>query len=409
MSSYAKFMDVRIVAEGVESLEELQCLIDLNIEFAQGYYLGRPNIETINSDMSILKLITSLNKNKYTNDIDSLGYSFVGQIMEKRPVFMDEIKCKEVVDLFKHSKFESLCFMNKDDDIVGYINQNELFHNFSTQFGYSLYGDKPIKSIFNDSPLIVNYHFSIKQVLELAMSRPERNIYDDVIIANNGKYLGIASMRQIITKYNEIDNQHATQLNPLTSLPGNNIINNNINKYMQSDKPVHFTYVDLSDFKVYNDFYGFECGDIVLKKTADILVDRFECLPYDSFVGHIGGDDFVCMCEISIMGSKRLVIIRNMLDGIIDDFEKHKVNFYNEVDYKNGYIETANRLGKYGKCGLININLACYLGKLDCFETLEEIAEYMATIKRQSKQRNNSNYIIRYSKDNSLLDLSISY
>lgn len=57
-------MDVRIVAEGVESLEELQCLVDLNIDFAQGYFLGRPNRETINSDMSILKLITSLNKNK---------------------------------------------------------------------------------------------------------------------------------------------------------------------------------------------------------------------------------------------------------------------------------------------------------------------------------------------------------
>jgi len=403
--SYARYKHIRVIAEGVETQEALKALIALNVDYAQGYMIGRPDFADVERDYRMEALIRHYQKKKHKVMREDLEYQFVGQIMVERISLNENTRCGQVLEIFKSKNEDALCILNDSGRIIGCIAKHELYRMFSTQFGFSLYNTKPIKALCESSPLVVNYHDSIKSVLEAAMSRDENQIYDDIIVANNGKYLGMVSMRQVINAYNEQDNKKATQLNPLTALPGNHIINNNIRKYMALDIPVLFAYADLSDFKVYNDFYGFENGDMVICKTAEILSKTFSALPYPSFVGHIGGDDFVCMCEFPTRDIASHHILKRTLDDVIERFEKAKPVFFSDADYRLGYIKESRQHGKYTGCALTNINIACYFGRLKRFDSLEAFAEFIAVIKRQSKQKKFSNYIVRHEAEDKVVDL----
>ena len=84
--------------------------------------------------------------------------------------------------------------------------------------------------------------------------------------------------------------------NPLTGLPGNLSINQEAQRRIASSTPFAFAYLDLDTFKAYNDKYGFSRGDEVLRMTARVIVNVIRSLESDeTYVGHIGGDDFVFM------------------------------------------------------------------------------------------------------------------
>src|SRR5262249_53662884 len=84
------------------------------------------------------------------------------------------------------------------------------------------------------------------------------------------------------------------EANPLTRLPGNVTIENEILTRIQYKTPFAVLYVDLNSFKAYNDTYGFVKGDDVIRETARILLTQSAMS--QGFVGHIGGDDFVVVC-----------------------------------------------------------------------------------------------------------------
>src|SRR5262249_54428226 len=81
---------------------------------------------------------------------------------------------------------------------------------------------------------------------------------------------------------------------PLTGLPGNLTINDEINRRLESRVPFAMLQIDVDYFKAFNDHYGYARGDQAIRRLSDILVAAArEAGGPDCFVGHIGGDDFV--------------------------------------------------------------------------------------------------------------------
>lgn len=86
------------------------------------------------------------------------------------------------------------------------------------------------------------------------------------------------------------------RISPLTGLPGNVQIHAELKKRLANKEPFSVLYVDLDNFKAYNDVYGFLKGDEIIKFTAEVIVSCVhKNIPEGSFVGHIGGDDFVAI------------------------------------------------------------------------------------------------------------------
>src|SRR5271170_6696874 len=138
--------------------------------------------------------------------------------------------------------------------------------------------------------------------------------------------------------------------NPLTHLPGNSSITEEFQNHIDAGKPFAVGYADLDKFKVYNDKYGFERGDEVIRSLARILIDATQQFcGQEAFVGHIGGDGFVFICD----DSKADAISQT----IIDAFDKLAPSFYNEEDRATGFITGIDRQGNAIKTGLVSISI----------------------------------------------------
>ena len=142
-------------------------------------------------------------------------------------------------------------------------------------------------------------------------------------------YFTIKNLSRLITMNRRIS--------PLTGLPGNVQIHAELKKRIANRDNFSVLYLDLDNFKAYNDVYGFLKGDEIIKFTADVILKCVhERIPEDAFVGHIGGDDFVAILPI--------LDAEDICESIIANFDAQVKKFFTEEDAEKGYIEVENIL-----------------------------------------------------------------
>lgn len=182
------------------------------------------------------------------------------------------------------------------------------------------------------------------------------------------------------------------EANPLTRLPGNVSILNELSRRLENRFPFAVCYLDLDKFKAYNDKYGFEHGDEVIRETARILIACQQQFGNpDDFIGHIGGDDFVIVTSPNI--------VDNLCQKIINDFEKKVPSFYNEQDRKKGYIIAKDRQGREEKIPLLSISIGVVTSESRKIEHVAQIGEIGAELKTYAKSLERSNYVKDKRKD----------
>ena len=137
---------------------------------------------------------------------------------------------------------------------------------------------------------------------------------------------------------------------PLTRLPGNVRIQEEIEVRVRRQTHFSLLYVDLDNFKAYNDKYGFLQGDRVIQMTARVLQDvAIELGGSEAFVGHVGGDDFVVIGEL---GQEQ-----DLAEAVIARFDQVIPAVYDEIDRSQGYIETLNRRGELQRFPLVGVSI----------------------------------------------------
>lgn len=152
-------------------------------------------------------------------------------------------------------------------------------------------------------------------------------------------------------------------LSPLTGLPGNGLINATIDYRIRNGIALAVLYVDLNEFKAYNDHYGFAAGDRLLRATAGIVqAAALEHGGPDAFVGHIGGDDFVTLVDPTVAMAVARRITRTF-DQIAD-------SYYSPADRERGHIEVLDRSGRM--CSFEIITIAIGIAATDGAATTTE-------------------------------------
>ncbi|MFT5387148.1 MAG: diguanylate cyclase (GGDEF)-like protein [Lysobacterales bacterium] len=173
---------------------------------------------------------------------------------------------------------------------------------------------------------------------------------------------------------------------PLTHLPGNTSIMEALQEQITEKNPFAVGYADLDKFKAYNDKYGFEKGDDVIKETARSLIKcvRKVAGP-NSFIGHIGGDDFVFITDDSI--------IDDACEAIIKDFDGKVPDFYTKEDYERGHIVAKDRQGVEQNFGLLGISIGIVSTRAQDIEHVAQVGEIGAELKKFAKSTDGSNYV----------------
>ncbi|MBU0633868.1 MAG: response regulator [Candidatus Omnitrophica bacterium] len=194
--------------------------------------------------------------------------------------------------------------------------------------------------------------------------------------------------QELVARINMIVRRSTRDLdaNPLSRLPGNVTIMSEFEAAIKSGKPFAICYIDLDKFKSYNDTYGFEHGDEVIRESARIILSTvMEKGNKDDFVGHIGGDDFVCLTT----PEKSETICKH----IISDFDKIAPSFYNKEDRERGFIAAKDRQGNIAQIFLISVSIGIVTNEYRTISHAAEIGEIGAELKKLAKSVTGSNFV----------------
>ncbi len=175
--------------------------------------------------------------------------------------------------------------------------------------------------------------------------------------------------------------------NPLTHLPGNIAIEKVVNQRLKEKTPLAFCQLDLSHFKAFNDRYGYARGNEILQALSRIITEATqEYGNADSYVGHIGGDDFVLITSPETY--------ENLCLAIIDSFDKMVLDFYDPKDRKAGYIKGETRQGQKASFPIMSLAIAV-VTNLECkLENHVQIGEIAAEMKRYAKSFSRSTFAV---------------
>ena len=181
--------------------------------------------------------------------------------------------------------------------------------------------------------------------------------------------------------------QAARDLSPLTGLPGNFRIGQEIEQRIEGGGSFSLIYCDLDNFKAYNDHYGFMRGDEVIRFCARCLVEATEAIGEpDAFVGHIGGDDFVALTSAEKAEEYCKRVIETFDDGILDN--------YDTADALRGYIEVIDRRGERYAFPMVSISLGVATNTLRPIVSQWEASAIAVEMKEFAKKRIGSSFEI---------------
>ena len=171
------------------------------------------------------------------------------------------------------------------------------------------------------------------------------------------------------------------RVSPLTGLPGNVQIHSELKKRLTKQEEFSVLYLDLDNFKAYNDVYGFLKGDKIIQYTANTILEEIHTDGGSGFVGHVGGDDFIAIVPYTD--------VENLCQRIIARFDKQIKKFFTEEDAIKGYIEIANRRGIIEK-----FPLTVVVADKNRFKNILEIGDVAAQVKHAVKTVMGSSYTI---------------
>ena len=179
----------------------------------------------------------------------------------------------------------------------------------------------------------------------------------------------------------------AENANPLTHLPGNNVIREEVENRIRDDKKFVVVHTDLDNFKAFNDKYGLMKGDEAIILNCQILQEALkEKGNPDDFVGHEGGDDFVLVTTPDKDTS--------ITNYIIQEFDKRARVLYGDDDLNRGHIIAKGRDGKVHEFPIMTISLSGVSNAHRRTESYAEVTNIAAEVKKKVKAVEKSVYFL---------------
>jgi len=159
------------------------------------------------------------------------------------------------------------------------------------------------------------------------------------------------TVNRLNQKYLDLKSNSSTDMNSITNLPGNFTVQKKLFDIIDSGRKFAVTMVDIDNFNVYNQRYGFPKGDSVIRMTATLVTNIVkEFGNKEDFVGHLGGDDIVFITTPDK--------VDKICEEIISSFDKQIILYYTEEDRQKGGFAWRDREGTIKKFPLMTLSIA---------------------------------------------------
>lgn len=345
----AEMFGTQLIAEGIETREDLHALRDLDIPFGQGWLLGRPAQapRTRLEDAALTVL-----QDRHVAVLPHLGQTARPGIlrsipMVQAPAVSPETTNDAVAALFQaHPTLHALPVVEGSHPLA-LINRLQFMNRYATLYFREVHGRKPCLAFANPSPRVVELDCDVEQLMGILTSQDQRYLNDGYIVTDNGRYLGLGTGAQLVRAVTETRIEAARHANPLTFLPGNIPISLHIQRLLDNGTEFTACYADLNHFKPFNDYYGYWRGDQMIRLLARLATAH--CDPRRDFVGHVGGDDFVLLFQSSDWLQR--------CENLVAEFAREAFFLFDEAARKAGGIEAEDRDGvrRFFPCTTLSI------------------------------------------------------
>jgi EAL domain-containing protein (putative c-di-GMP-specific phosphodiesterase class I)/GGDEF domain-containing protein len=362
-----------VIAEGVETAAEARELVDAGVQLLQGFYIAQPAAEPQS------KMSDTMIQRCPVNEQSSEGSTARDLVFPCLTISPDMLVPK-VAELFHDNVEINAVAVVRDEKPIGIVRRLELLDLLSIPLRLELYLRKPISTLMDSNPLLIESDLRLEQVSRLVTRGYRERLQEQFIVTEQGKYVGLARMVDLLKLITQQQLQIARHSNPLTLLPGSVPIYDCVNRLLRRGKRFVLCHADLDHFKPYNDFYGYSKGDEALVLVSKILA-RNSSARID-FLGHVGGDDFVI--------AFRSPDWQLRLERVFAELKRSHAELYKPEHVRQGGIFATDRYGVQRLFPLLSISVAALLCEEIPDVNAEQLAYHLAPLKARAKMRQGS-------------------
>lgn len=362
-------LNCRLIVEGIETAAEHLCLweLDRSLSLLQGFHFARPSREP---PRHLTMPLPGAVCDGHT------GAPGARAICQHVAAVSPNAAVLELAERFqRHSSLRCVAVV-ADDQPIGVLRRSSFLALFTNPFSHSLYARTQVLDVMDTHMLVARADTPLDALSQKLTERHDIEQEDFVIVENDGTYLGMGSIIDLLREITAVQVRQARHANPLTGLPGNILIQETLGQYLARDEGFAAVYVDLDSFKALNDVYGYACGDQVIVSLARLLQAQGESA--GGFIGHIGGDDFMLLLPLAHW--------EQAIHQILRCFEKIAPTFYAEADRQRGGIKTDNRQGEALFVPFVSLSVAVKPVEPGTGYQPLDIASELSELKHQAKK-----------------------
>lgn len=415
----ANSLKLNVIAEGVETLEQLEFLRKRKCQQAQGYYFAKPLEpagfeefiarripfgDTLDSSPDVSPDPTSFDEASCLPPIaaqpdisirasSDVCAEYIGDI--SNPVLPAHPADNLTAVLRRFQANPDLVVLPVVDNgrAVGIINRSTFLEEHViglNGYAFHINHSKKMRDLMAPIKLGFESDVSIRDVARVIQSKEMDVRVDNICVTRDRSYHGVVDVNRFVNAITDINLKLAKGANPLTGLPGNESIQREINERLLKGEGFDIAYIDIDNFKPFNDNYGFQRGDEVIKVIGEIIskVAQSVGTAFSSFCGHIGGDDFIL-----ITGAHHADFISSR---VIAEIEGHLSMFHGEADFSAGCYCAVNRKGEKETFGLLSVSVGIVNTRLTPVSSYAELASLSTEVKRAAKKVPGSSVVINH-------------
>ncbi|MDT7522405.1 phosphodiesterase [Rhodoferax sp. TBRC 17198] len=373
----ATIFGTALVAEGIETAEDLRVLRDVGIEYGQGYFLGRPDAVPLQWLPALPKQVLQERQVAVFPELGRLsqGGHLRSLSLVRAPTVSPETHNDTLARIFLDNSNLHAVAVVEGERPVGIINRAHFMNEYSKLYYREVWGRKPCVVHANMEPRLIEREHSVDELVGILTSQDQRYLSDGFIATDNGRYVGIGTGDQLVRSVTETRIEAARHANPLTFLPGNIPITQHIERLLKKQACFVACYADLNHFKPYNDYYGYWRGDEMIRLLARIAMEQ--CDAQRDFLGHVGGDDFILLFQSEDW--------RARCERLVAEFGERARALFDENARQAGGIEAEDRHGvrRFFPCTTLSIGAVVVDGHQ--FTRAEDVANLAAMAKHDAK------------------------
>ena len=366
-----------LVAEGIETAEDLRVVRDLGVSLGQGFFMGRPDpapreqIEAAALQVLRDQRIAVMPTMRTASVSSRLKEVFTIQA----PTVTSRTVHDELAALFEARPELHAAAIVDDEVPIGLIDRRQFMERYARRYFKELYGKKPCITFANLSPRLIERDHDIEQLVGILTSQDQRYLMEGFIVTDNGRYVGLGTGDHLVRMVTESRIEAARHANPLTFLPGNIPITEHIERLLASGGEFVACYGDLNNFKPFNDHYGYWRGDEMIRLMAGLALGH--CDAQRDFVGHVGGDDFILLFQSDDWEQR--------CERLVADFNARAVTLYDEACRAAGGIEAEDRHGVVRFFPFTSLSIGAVRIRKGQYRTAELVASAAAAAKHEAK------------------------